>query len=390
MNNKVSLIKCDSYDTALVVDSVRKSLEPFGGMKNLVKEGDKVLLKVNMLWAAKPEASITTHPAVVEAVIKLLQELNCKVIIADSPAGMPHTSVSLKHTHKVCGYEELAEKYGVECITDPSVESVSMPDSYLIKRADIIKAAVEADSIINLPKAKTHSYTYLTAATKNMFGIIPGFEKAGYHSKLKEPANFAKMLLDIVNKFKPAVSIMDAIMGMEGNGPSAGDPRKIGAIITSTDTIALDVVIATIMGMKPTDVPTIKAAVDLGLNSGTIKGVEIIGEPLDSMIVKNFKLPLTLAQGTGFSSILSPFQSLFKGAFLNAFTVKPVINTEKCIGCGICEKACPEKAIILENKKAQIKDNMCIRCYCCHEMCPYHVVELKGSFLNRIVRLISH
>jgi len=391
LKHKVCIARCNNYELENIEKAVRSILEPLGGMKAFVREGNNVLVKPNMLRGAKPEEALTTHPAIVEAVVKMVGECGGKAVIADSPgSGYPYISTVLALSYKKCGFEDVANRHGIKCNTDTSVESVTLDDSLLVKRIDLIKPAIDADVVINLPKAKTHTYTYLTGAVKNLFGLVPGFQKPGFHGKLREPRNFSRMLLDIINFIKPAVSIMDAVVGMEGDGPAMGDPRKIGALIAGVDPTSIDIVISTIMGIDPLDVPTIYAAVDGNLSSGKLGDIEIAGDSVESLKIKDFKVPLTISQGDGFDAILSPFQSIFRGYFTEMFTVKPAIIKKKCVGCGACRNACPEEAITIKNKIAKIDYKKCIRCYCCHEMCPHHAITLKQSFLNRLIRMVSH
>jgi len=379
MKEKVVISKCDNYEQNSVDDAIRSSLEYFGGMSAFVKKGDGVFLKVNMLWAANPKKCVTTHPAIVEGVAKLVLKSGGIPVIGDSPGG-PYNRNSLEKAYRVCGFAEVAERLGILCNTDTSVKGISIADSILIKRADIIKPACDADVIINLPKAKTHEYTYLTGATKNLFGLVPGFQKAGYHSNLKNPENFSKMLLDIAFAMKPAISIMDAVLAMEGSGPAAGNPRKVGAIITGTDVTAVDMVISTIMGIEPFRVPTISAASKHGLGPRNIQDIQISGEPIENFRMKDFKLPLTLAKGGGFGFFLTLFQPFLT----EMLSLKPVIDNKKCKRCNICVDSCPEKTIDSRDDIITINHKNCIRCYCCHEMCPHHAIYLKQTFLNRL------
>jgi uncharacterized protein (DUF362 family)/ferredoxin len=390
MKKIVSLVKCEEYNLEIVEESIRSALEPFGGISTFVKPGSRVLLKVNMLWGASPKACVTTHPVIVEALIRLVKECDAIPFIADSPGGYPYIPMTLKRFYSECGFQEVADRYGVECNLDTSVENVSIPDALLLKRTNIIKPALETDVIINLPKLKTHGYTLMTCAIKNLFGLVPGLEKAGFHSKLKQVDNFSKMLLDIDGFVKSSLTITDAVMGMEGDGPSGGEPRKIGVIITGIDNLSVDTAAAWIIGLDPVRVPTIAAAVGEGLITGKIDDLEIVGESIESVRVKDYKLPPTAwGRGTGFDRYLVPLRAIFKDAFTDMLTVKPLINREKCVGCGVCKMSCPEDAITIENGLAVIKYDQCIRCYCCHEMCPHRAVDMKQSFLNKLMRKIS-
>jgi uncharacterized protein (DUF362 family) len=356
MKNKVSIIKCEKYEINTVEAAIRTALEPFGGLASFVKPGNRVLLKVNMLWGASPEDCVTTHPVVVEALIRLLTECDALPFIADSPGGYPYTPAILKRFYAKCGFQEVADRYGIECNLDTSFEDVSIPDGLLLKRVNIIKPALKADVIINLPKLKTHGYTYLSCATKNLFGLVPGLEKVGFHSKLKQADNFSKMLLDIALFAKSSLNIIDAVTGMEGNGPSGGNPRKIGVIIAGVDTTSVDIAASSIIGMDSDKVPTIAASIERGISTGLPGELEIIGESIESVKVEDFKLPTTLwGVGTGFDKYFAPLRMIFKDAVTDMLTVKPAINHEKCVACGVCKTSCPEDAITITDGKVKIK-----------------------------------
>ncbi|VVB87177.1 Ferredoxin [uncultured archaeon] len=214
-----------------------------------------------------------------------------------------------------------------------------------------------------------------------MFGIIPGFEKAGYHSKLQTIDRFSMMLVDICQYAKPALSFMDAVVCMEGNGPGAGKPKDVGVLIASRNPYALDAVFCDVIGIDFKVLPTVNEAIKRNLlNPGNI---EIKGANISDVRVADFKMPATVGIGDGLSGD-GALQHIIKPLFNNAFVVKPVILEKACAGCGVCARSCPVNAIVLENEAAVIDYNKCIRCYCCHEMCPHHSIELNKSILYRL------
>ncbi len=379
----VSLARCKDYERKNVLRAVEESINNLGGLDDIIKKDSRVFLKVNLLRAAKPEEAVTTHPEVVYALAKILKERGARVIIGDSPGtGTPYKESGLKKVYSKCGLIEAADDAGVELNYDTSVVTVSCPEGRLIKQFNAIKPALDADVLISLAKGKTHSFTYITGAVKNLFGIVPGFEKAGYHFKLQSIDLFSKMLVDICEYVKPELSFIDAIVCMEGDGPSAGRPKEVDVLISSRNPYAADVVFCDVIGIDRRTLPTTNEAISRNLLD--LKNIEVKGENLAKLRVNDFKMPKTFGIGDGLlgKGVVQPkIRPLFK----DAFAVKPSIMKKVCEGCGICVKSCPMNAIVLKDKVAVIDYDKCVRCYCCHEMCPYHSIELSKSTLYKLV-----
>lgn len=379
MKTIVSLVGCDSYERDKVRKAVRESVNLVGGMGSFVKSGQRVLLKVNLLMASEPEKQIVTHPAVVRAVAELVQEAGGKVVIGDSPSG-PFNKAMLKRTYEKAGLVKLAEELEVELNYDTNYSMKSNPKGRLLKAMEISDYVSKADVIISLPKLKTHAFMQFTGATKIMFGAIPGVTKVAYHSKLKTPQDFAEMLIDLLELTKPTLSIMDAVVGMDGNGPSAGGLKDIGVIMASPDSVALDVVAVNLVGMNPDTVPPLSVAKARGLTSGKLEDLEVLGGRIEDFKVRDFKKPPTAAKPNiimrmvwGMTPILSKHLIMYP------------ISTDRCVRCGVCRDNCPVQAITIKNR-AVMDYGRCIRCYCCHETCPNKAIELRKPLLGRIIK----
>lgn len=379
----VSILPCADYIREHVDGAVEESVALLGGMVVFVRPGDRVLLKVNLLQATPPEAHITTHPAVVSAVVRLVQQAGGHPVIVDSPgSGIRYVGGPLRRAYEKTGMAQVAAETGAELNFHTEAVPVSR-ESGLIRRFEVIRPVMDADVVINLPKAKTHSFMLLTGAVKNLFGVLPGFTKPGYHSKLKDAERFASMLMDLADLIQPPLTIMDAVVGMEGNGPSAGQPRSIGAIVAGTDPVAVDVLFSAMVGLNPLRLPVIREAVRRGRCTGRMEDIEVLGTPLEEVQVRNFRLPDTFG-GAERSAIRTLLSRIMLPLLKEMFSVRPQVMEVLCVGCGVCERGCPEGAIRVVGKKARIDYDRCIRCYCCHELCPEKAVALKTSYLNRL------
>ncbi len=375
--SKVYLVKCDNYDQ--VEKKLRDLLEMMGGLGRFIKPGQRIVLKPNLLLAARPDKAITTHPSVVAAIGKIAGELTKNLTLAESPgSGYAYDRKALEKSYQTCGMTDAAKTAGIELSYDTSFETVSFPAGKLVKQFSIITPIRNCEGYINLCKLKTHGLTFLTGATKNIFGVIPGRTKTGYHGTMTTRELFAGMLLDLAALAPPMLTIMDAVIGMEGEGPSGGHPRRIGLLVASEDPLALDIVAAEIMGLPKERNPLLLEAKKREMHPSSLEDVEVIGVPKEQLRIEGFKLPSSLIKEK--FSLLALFTPIAK-AF---FTVDPRIIKTECVACGACKNACPREAITI-NQVAEIDKKKCIRCYCCHEMCASNAIELHRSRLYRMM-----
>ena len=381
---QVYAASCPDYGQA--EEAIRALVEQMGGMGRFVRPGERIVLKANLLRAAPPESAICTHPAVVEAVAKLVKEAGGTPVICDSPGGALHKEAVLRSLYEKTGMAAAAAAAGAELSMDSSTRTVSLPEGKVLRQAEIITPVAEADGVIDLCKMKTHVLMSMTGAVKNLFGVIPGLSKVGYHATHPDHATFADVLLDLTGYVKPRLSLMDGILAMEGDGPgSSGTPRQAGLLLASANPLALDTAAGAIMNLPRQDNPVLLAAERRGLTPCRMEDVELIGGTVEELRMADYKFPASTK--SNLMDFLGPLSRPAERLCKKALSQTPRIDGAKCVGCGICAKSCPGQAIAMTapGKKARISQKACIHCYCCHELCPQKAVELHQSWLGRLL-----
>lgn len=359
----VGIYKCEIYDEKLIDDIIQKIFVDLK-LNDKIVRGMNVVLKPNLLAIRDEKTATTTHHLFTKSVAKKVISLGAKCTICDSPPGK-YSSKNLSKVYEKLGYKEI-ENIGAILNLDTTSKLVNI-NGKCIKNIEIINPILNADLVINLPKLKTHAMMNLTCAVKNLFGIVAGERKAEVHSLYPDYNSFANAIIDISNYIKKQVTIVDSIYSMEGNGPNSGTPRNTGLIIASSNQFEIDYVVSKLIKLKLEDAYTVKNSIERGILSNP-KSIEIIGEKLEDIIIKDFKLPDTISR------------KLFMRAFNLTKYIKPypVFDSKKCIRCKLCIDRCPVNALKLINNKVVLKDkNKCIRCFCCSEHCPVHAVGIK-------------
>ena len=383
-SNKVAFHACDTYDEVRLAEILRTQMGIFGYDRAFF-EGKKVVIKPNLVMKKSPDAAATTNPAVLSALLTVLTEMDCRPIIAESPGGIFNRQ-RLEGIYRVCGIEAVAKKHGTELNYATDAVNVSFPEGKTVKSFHILKPVAEADILIDLCVLKSHGLTKMSAAIKNFFGTIPGIEKFEMHATFPDYKDFGSMICDLCEMYcrtKTVIAITDAIVGMEGNGPTAGTPRKIGALMMSANPFASDIVGETLLGFAGT-VPIVREGVRRGLCPTDISGIELIGDEIAPLMISDFQEPDS-AQNRA-PSLLTRFSSGKIGRF---FMPRPIADASKCRGCGECVASCPQHTIVLDQKNgkkiARIRHADCIRCYCCQELCPFEAIRIKKNFIIRLI-----
>jgi uncharacterized protein (DUF362 family)/Pyruvate/2-oxoacid:ferredoxin oxidoreductase delta subunit len=374
----VSLRAAAGYDRSVIETALTELLAPLGGMAAFVQPGQRVLLKPNLLSAKAPEKAVTTHPEVVRAVIRLAQQAGGIVAVGDSPGvGAP------RHVAARCGILAIIEETGATFA--PFSESVSVrPSGGTFHELEIARDILEADVIINLPKLKTHQMMGFTCAVKNLFGAVVGMRKPRLHLQAgTDKAFFALMLLELAEYIRPALSIVDAVTGMEGDGPGSGDPIHIGVLLAGTDPLAVDTVAADLVRLPPELNWPQKIARRTGRFGSRIAEVETIGDHLDDLRPQNFRPAQTADVDFG----LPPF---LKNHLRRSLTALPAVDRSRCEACGLCVKHCPPKAMRLAGDQLHIDYKRCIGCFCCQELCPHTALQTRQGLLLKLSRFFSN
>lgn len=380
MKSLVTIRACKEYEPAHVARVLDSVVNDLGGLASFVRPGDRILLKPNMLKSARPEEAVVTHPALVEAVAAMVLDCRAKPSIGDSPGIGKLPRVLAKS-----GYDPFMKKMGIDAAPFTQTTTVEFSEASLFRRLELAREVFEFDAVINLPKLKTHCQMVLTLAVKNLFGTVVGADKPAWHLRAgKDFDSFATVLVQILEKVRPVLSIIDGVLGMEGNGPNAGEPRRIGLIGASSDAVALDAEICRLLGFPLASLRTCVIGQELGVGAADADGIERIGDDLNGFPLRDFKAPKSMTMTWNLSSG-NPIRRFME----NHVVTKPDIDPSACQNCGVCMEHCPPQAISEEKGMMVIDLRKCISCFCCHELCSSDAIRIVQPFLGRCISAIS-
>ena len=366
----VNLLSHDNYDRGLILDRVRELLHPLGGMERFVRPGSRVVLKPNLVFGRASDKAINTHPEIFRAAAVLAREAGAGWIgMGDSPG-----YGTARAAAKSCGLAAVAEEEGVELIEFTPQEDVDQGRAFM--RLELARELLEADVIVNLPKMKTHGQMLMTLAVKNMFGAVPGARKLQWHYRAgRDRMLFARAINEIARRVKPQVSILDAVVGMDGMGPTAGRARKVGFLAASDDPWALDAAVMDVLGLDRDILFTLADAREHG--PGEWLDCELRGDAPAALRPDDWQIPAlrTLQMHGGFVEKRLPGVA----KWLRRRMAPRPVPKDACIACGHCVEICPVKAMRLDNGRLRIDDGACIRCFCCHELCQHDGMDMAGG-----------
>ncbi|MCM8780309.1 MAG: DUF362 domain-containing protein [Candidatus Omnitrophica bacterium] len=372
MKTQVSIVRCPNYETDLVWKATQKAIELLGGITNFIPYGSSVLVKPNLLMAKEPQFGITTHPEVVRAIIRVLKEIDCKIFIGDGPSIWGGYAEDVDEVYKRSGIKDLAE--------EEQVELIKFHKHRWHRGFPLTTWLDTCEYLVSVPKFKTHDLTILTGAIKNLFGLVSAPYKTQLHKKYIGQEDFSHVLVDIYAETKPCLTVVDGVVAMEADGPATnGRLRSLGLILVGSDGVAIDSILATIMGLKPQDIPTTRQAAERGLGIADLNYIEILGERLEDIIGEPFLLP-----STSITKKIPPALMEIAKGFIRFY---PKLIQQNCILCQACVKSCPEKTIRLKDGHIVIDYSRCLSCFCCQEVCPTSAIRIKKSLFAKILGL---
>lgn len=380
MNPDVVITACADYSEGEVRSALERVLAPLGGL-DWVTPGMRIAIKANLVTFMKPEGAATTHPSLLCALVQMLAERGAEVVVGDSPGGL-YNAAFVNRVYAATGMKAV-EQAGGRLNRSFEEKDAEYPEARVCRTFRYTAYLDEADAIIDFCKLKTHGMMAMTCGAKNMFGAIPGTIKPEYHFRYPDPRDFARMIVDLDEYFKPRLTIVDAVTCMEGNGPTGGTPRHMGALIAGENPHKVDLLCADLIGLKREDVPTLEAALERGLIPENVSELTVEGDP-SAFAIPDFQRIVTgnshLFKGDG-----KKLRGRITGAVLSkALAQKPALKPKKCVGCQVCYNICPVKAITMVDKKPVIDRKKCIRCFCCQEFCPQSAMIVHRTAIARL------
>jgi uncharacterized protein (DUF362 family)/Pyruvate/2-oxoacid:ferredoxin oxidoreductase delta subunit len=344
-------------------ESVRPAVDRAFEIFPMELRGKKILIKPNLLRASEAKEGIVTHPAVLRAVVEKVETMDpASIVVGDNPGLFGYGEN--EESFKITGLMEAAKGYYQNIGNDS--QKVDFNAEFM-PTVSLSKIVLDADIIISLPKFKTHGLTVITGAIKNSYGFLPGAQKAKLHKAAGSPERFHEVIVNVFRLRVPDLFIVDAVVGMEGNGPASPDLRSIGLILASSNAVAMDSVMAMMMGCDPGRLHFLRKAKEAGLGDYDLSTIEVIGE---LKRLPDFKLPPLGGQAIFRNETM---QTMIH----NRTLLRPQADPELCTGCGICVEQCPVSALTMNDDLPQVDADTCITCFCCQEICPEKAMILR-------------
>ncbi len=371
-----AIVRCEDYSPSALDAALAEAIEAVGGL-DWVAPGMKIALKVNLAAPKAPEFAVCTDPAAVSALCRMLVARGASVTVGDSPAGI-FSQAHLERSYAMTGMDRVLET-GAQLNLDVSQYEAAYPEAAVAKRFARTAWLRDADAVINFSKLKTHGMMGLTGAVKNLYGTVPGTVKLEYHYLHANHAEFADMLVDLCAYTAPRLSLIDAVVAMDGNGPTSGRPRKAYAVIASTSPYEADLAACAMIGANPSEIPTMERAAARGLVNLDLAKAAVYGDPRAFEIPDCERLPqveITSVKNT---------RGVTRSLMMMLLKRRPRVEKPLCIGCAECAKLCPAKAIVMKNRLPIIDKKKCIRCFCCQEFCPKGAMRVHRTFVARML-----
>jgi len=370
----VAVIRCESYEPLALSSAVAEACRRVGFEDFEAYVGKFVLVKVNLLNGANPEASANTHIEFTRSVVRYLKSHGLNPVVSDSSGPFEDTPGCFTRS----GYAAMCKEEGTSIIplSQNGYERIEIPGGKQVRSVLVSRLFLDADLVISLPKLKTHAQTVFTGAVKNFFAVLPLAERRRFH-RLNKYEAFSESIVDLYSAVGRGIALMDAIVGMQGNGPSSGSPRELGLVLASKNAANLDVVACRVIGLSHNRVHTVKDTIERGM-AARLEEIEVLGPPL-SEVTRKFDIPVRLLLRA--NPIIERLTDIALGLHASALEVEAA----KCTACGHCRNICPVGAIAID-KHCRINYSECIKCYCCFEVCPYDAIQRKQPFGGRILR----
>jgi len=375
MGYDAAIAACGDYERETVRRALEEVLEPVGGL-DWVRPGMRIGVKLNLVTLMRPEQAATTHPVLAAELSRMLIARGAEVTLGDSPGG-PWNSAYVSGVYAAAGLR-LAEEAGARLNRDFRTREASFPQGVKARRFPYTAWLDDCDAVIDFCKLKTHGLTAMSGAVKNLFGVIPGTSKPEFHYLYPAIGDFSNMLVDLNEFVRPRLTLVDAVTCMEGNGPTQGTPRHLGALAAARTPYAADLLCAELIGLSGR-VETVKAAAERGLCPARVEDLAVSGD-WRAFAVEDFET-LPARDVITFET----HSALIRQVLQRSFQASPAVERSRCVRCGKCREVCPMDAVTLADRGVEIDREKCIRCFCCQEFCPVGAMRVRRPLLARVL-----